>query len=85
MLRRRCKTCKHYRVRLSEEPCRTCYADLEAHPFRAGRRIKWEPRENYHQPKHDKVGERLRGDQRKGRPYRRSKADLKEAVNRDPV
>lgn len=32
----------------------------------------------YASSKHDKVGERLRGDQRKGRPYiRRSKADLK--------
>jgi hypothetical protein len=74
MLRHLCYECKHYDVLLDAEPCLTCFPFAEAGEGRP----KWESRDNYHQPKHDKVGERMRGDQRKGRPYiRRGKADLR--------
>ena len=73
MIERQCKTCKDWKTPLTEHPCSVCN-------LFAGDPVlnMWTERSS----RHDRVGEKLRGNQRKGRPYiRRSSAELKKGAN----
>ena len=69
-----CHTCKYSDRSPGEYPCVDCVrSGNDSHLY------NWLPRES----KHDRVGEKLRGNQRKGRPYiRPASAELKEEANR---
>jgi len=71
MTERQCRTCKDWKTPLSAEPCSVCNLFAGDPPL-----DQWQE----HPSAHDRVGEKLRGEQRKGRPYKRSKANFKGVV-----
>jgi len=71
---KQCCTCKDFTTPLHVEPCASCSLFAGDPPL-----DHWTPRVT----KRDRVGEKLRGNQRKGRPYiRPASAELKEEANR---
>ncbi|HUT87767.1 MAG TPA: hypothetical protein VMX15_06760 [Candidatus Heimdallarchaeota archaeon] len=64
MIDKQCRTCKNYNTPLHVEPCASCSLFAGDPPL-----DHWTPRA----AKRDRVGEKLRGAQRKGQPYIRRK------------